>query len=88
MSFIGGFLAELVADLPYRGMGVKFFKFFFYLFFYLFFFFLDIVTSSVNLQTVSSQINSGIAQLSTKSLQISRPGVSFYKDVRYLRTTL
>ena len=38
-------------------------------------------------QKVSSQINSGIAQFSTKRHKNNRPGISFYKDYWYQRTT-
>jgi hypothetical protein len=41
----------------------------------------------VNLQKVFSQINSGIAQFSTKRHKNNRPSVSFYKDYWYQRTT-
>ena len=34
-----------------------------------------------------SQINSGIAQFSTKRHKNNRPSVSFYKDYWYQRTT-
>ena len=40
------------------------------------------------LQKVSSQINLGNAQCSTKSLKIDRTSISFYKDIWYQRTTL
>ena len=41
----------------------------------------------MNLQKVFSQINSGIAQFSTKRHKNNRPSVSFYKDYWYQRTT-
>ena len=41
----------------------------------------------MNLQKVFSQINSGIAQFSTKRHKNNRPSVSFNKDYWYQRTT-